>query len=40
VELDALPRAQHSAYRWWARDEAITSGQVHPNNYPYFPQAG
>jgi colanic acid biosynthesis protein WcaH len=35
--LDTLPRVQHSSYRWWARDEAIASGQVHPNNFPYFP---
>jgi colanic acid biosynthesis protein WcaH len=40
VALEALPRAQHSAYRWWARDEAIASGQVHPHNYPYFPHPG
>ena len=36
VALDALPRAQHSAYRWWGRDEAIASGAVHPNTFPYF----
>jgi len=35
--LDTLPRVQHSSYRWWGRDEAIASGQVHPNNFPYFP---
>jgi len=40
VTLDALPRAQHSGYRWWARDEAIASGVVHPNNFPYFPPPG
>jgi colanic acid biosynthesis protein WcaH len=37
--MDTLPRVQHSSYRWWARDEAIASGQVHPNNFPYFPAA-
>lgn len=37
--LDTLPRVQHSSYRLWARDEAIASGQVHPNNFPYFPAA-
>jgi colanic acid biosynthesis protein WcaH len=40
VTLEALPRAQHSGYRWWAREEAIASGQVHPNNFPYFPPPG
>lgn len=39
ADLDTLPRVQHSSYRWWARDEALASGQVHPNNFPYFPAA-
>lgn len=36
LNLEALPRTQHSSYRWWARDEAFASGQVHPNIHPYF----
>ena len=36
LNLEALPRTQHSSYRWWARDEAFASGQVHSNTHPYF----
>lgn len=40
VSLEALPCAQHSAYRWWSREDALATGQVHPNNHPYFEAAG
>lgn len=35
----ALPRAQHSEFRWWSEADAISSDGVHPNNLPYFAQS-
>lgn len=37
--LARLPLAQHTRYRWWTRDEAHRSGEVHPDNLPYFADA-
>ncbi|CAN0627945.1 GDP-mannose mannosyl hydrolase [Burkholderia multivorans] len=36
VELDALPRAQHKAYRWATAEEILSDATVHANTQAYF----
>ncbi|EGD03973.1 GDP-mannose mannosyl hydrolase [Burkholderia pseudomultivorans] len=36
VDLDTLPNAQHTAYRWAAADEIVVDHTVHPNTQAYF----
>ena len=36
VELDNLPNAQHTAYRWATREEIVADSSVHLNTRAYF----
>lgn len=36
ADLDALPKQQHHAYRWWSREELMASPDVHQNTKNYF----
>ncbi len=36
LDLEALPRAQHSRYRWWPVEAALQHPQVHPYTKEYL----
>jgi hypothetical protein len=36
ADLDALPKQQHHAYRWWSKEDLMASPDVHQNTKNYF----
>jgi len=36
IDLSCLPKSQHQDYKWWSKEELMSSIQVHQNTKDYF----